>query len=140
MRKLLLFILGSLTLLVVIGVTTMLLMMHFSPLCGEEVVMEKPSPDGHYVAVLMTRNCGATTPYVAHINLRLASKQLRPDFFFGTIADGQIWWSSKYGGDRFCWSGPRRLEIGYPEEKSTLNREPWRDVTIGSDYRNPECH
>jgi hypothetical protein len=139
MRKLLLLILGSVALLVIGGATTILLMLHFSPLCGEEVVMEKPSPDGHYVAVLMSRNCGATTPYVAHINLRLASSPFQSDSH-GVINEGAIWWGSKYGGDRFCWSGPRRLEIGYPWEENNLNREPWRDVTIGSDYRNPECH
>jgi hypothetical protein len=125
---------------VTLVVAVILVLLHYSPLCGEEVIMEKTSPDGRYVAALMRRNCGATTPYVAHINLRRATTQLQPNFFFGTIKGGEIWGSSKYSGDRFCWSGPRRLEIGYPPEDSLSHHEAWLDVTIGEDYRNPQCH
>jgi hypothetical protein len=115
------------------------LLMHFNPLCGEELLVEKPSPDGRYVAALMSRGCGATTPFVAHINLRPADSKLKADFLFGDVHDGQIWVSSNYGGTRFCWSGPRRLEIGYPLEDRKFTHEKWRDVTIGNDYRNPNC-
>jgi hypothetical protein len=54
-------ILGYAVAAVSIAVTVVL---HFNPLCGEETVLEKMSPDGKYVAVLMTRTCGATTSYV----------------------------------------------------------------------------
>src|SRR5690349_17936217 len=109
MRRLLVFTLGLLT----FGIAGSLLL-HFDPLCGEEMVTDKTSPDGRYVATQMTRNCGATTPYVAHINLRLVNSRFRADFFTATIKDGEVWESSKYSGARFCWSGPRQLEIGYP--------------------------
>ena len=101
--------------------------------------MEKASPDGHYVAVLMSRNCGATTRFVAHINLRLANSRFRANLFDGTIKDGEIWGSSKYSGERFCWSGSKRVEIGYPPDDGAKARRTWRDVTIGDDYRNPLC-
>jgi hypothetical protein len=113
--------------------------MHVNPLCGEEMVMEKASPDGHYVARLMTRNCGATTADVAHINIRPANSQFRADFLDGTIKDGEIWGSSKYSGERFCWSGPRRIEIGYPRDDGGHWPKTWRDVTISDDYKNPAC-
>jgi hypothetical protein len=113
--------------------------LHFNPPCGEEMVMEKASPDGRYVATLMSRNCGATTHYVAHINLRLATSRFRANFFDGTITDGEIWGSSKYGVERFCWSGSRRIGIGYPPDDGGHQQKTWRDVTISDDYRNPAC-
>jgi len=134
MRKLLVGVLG-LVLLAIAGS----LLLHFNQLCGEEVQKEITSPDGRYVAVLMSRNCGATTPFVAHINLRRANSQFRPDFFSGTITDGEIWGSSNYSGDRFCWSGSNRLEIGYPRDSASRPPNSWQGVMIGDDYRNPLC-
>jgi len=83
----------------------------------------------------MSRNCGATTPFVAHINLRQASAQLRKDFFNGTINDGVVFISSKYSGERFCWSKKRQLDIGYPDSDGSQTTKTWRDVTIRSDYK-----
>ena len=109
--------------------------LHFNPVCGEEIGVEKTSPDGSYVATLMTRNCGATTPYVAHINLRPATSNFRADFFAGVINEGEVFASSKYSCSRFCWSKPHKLSIGYSE----LNVRNWRDVVIDDDFRNPAC-
>ena len=109
--------------------------LHFNPLCGEEMGIEKTSPDDRYVAASMTRNCGATTPYVAHINLRPVKSKFRADFLFGTINAGQVFTSSKYSGARFCWSKPHKLSIGYPD----LSSRNWHDVTIDDDFRNSEC-
>jgi hypothetical protein len=133
MRKFLVIVLGLATLAVAGS-----WVLHFNPLCGEQTVLEKTSPDGRYVAVLMTRNCGATTPYVAHINLRLANSRFRANFFGGAIQDSEIWSSSKYSGERFCWSSSRRIEVGYPPDDGRQTRT-WLDVTIGDDYRNPLC-
>jgi hypothetical protein len=108
---------------------------HFNPLCGEETVLEKMSPDGRYVAVLMTRNCGATTSYVAHINLRSAASNFRPGFFDGTVKDGEVFTSSKYRGDRFCWSKPHKLSVGYPQV-TTLQ---WREVKVDNSYQELQC-
>ena len=108
---------------------------HFSRLCGEEMVSAKTSPDGQYVAVLMTRNCGATTDDIAHINLRPAGADFRPGFFDGTVTDGEVFTSSKYSGDRFCWSKPHKLSIGYPQV-TTLQ---WRDVKVDNSYQELQC-
>ena len=109
--------------------------LHFSPLCGEDTILEKVSPDGQYVAVLMRRNCGATTSYVAHINLRPTSINFRPGFLDGTVKDGEVFTSSKYSGDRFCWSAPHKLSIGYPQVKTAQ----WRDVEIDDYYQDAQC-
>ena len=109
--------------------------LHFNPVCGEEIGVEKTSPDGRYVATLMTRNCGATTPYVSHINLRPATSNFRADSFDGVINEGEVFTSSKYSGTRFCWSKADKLSIGYSE----LSVRNWRDVVIDDDFRNPAC-
>ena len=109
--------------------------LHFDPLCGEELGVEKTSPDGLYVAQLMIRNCGATTRYVGHINLRSATAQFRRGFLDGVITDGQVFATSDYSGDRFCWSKPHKLSIGYPN----LRLRNWRDISIDDHYRDPQC-
>jgi hypothetical protein len=108
---------------------------HFHPLCGEDTVSEKTSPDRKYVAVLMTRNCGATAAYVAHINLRPVGTNFRSSFFDGTVTDGEVFTSSKYSGDRFCWSKPHKLSVGYPQV-TTLQ---WRDLKIDNSYQQLQC-
>jgi hypothetical protein len=138
MRKLLTSKIGALILAVVvlasIGIS-LALVAHLDPLCGEELIVEKLSPDGQYVATLMSRNCGATTPYVAHINLRQANSELRRGFFNGTVNDGLVFVSSKYSGERFCWSNQRQLDIGYPDSDGSQATKTWRDVTIRSGYK-----
>jgi len=126
----------ALAVLVVVGGGSLLL--RSNPPCGEELMIEKPSPDGRYVASLWRRNCGATTPYVAHINLRLAVSRFRQGFFDGVIADGEVYRTSQYSGERFCWSGLRNLEVGYPESGGSHGVRAWHDVTIGNAFRNPD--
>ena len=130
---------NSASFLVLLGVTVLAIagagFLHFDPLCGERTIVEKMSPDGKYVAVLMERSCGATTPYVRHINLHRRSSKLRSGFFDGTVKDGEVFVSAKYNGEHFCWSGSKKLLIGYPDVSS----RHWRDILIDSDYRNPEC-
>ena len=108
------------------------LFFHFDPLCGEEMATEQTAPDGRYAAAWMIRNCGATTSYVNHVNLRLADSAFHADFFNGTITDGEILSGGKYTGRiRFCWAGARRLNIEYPEpERESLKQRAWRDVEI----------
>lgn len=57
--------------------------------CGEEVVAQHPSPDGEHVAILFVRNCGATTPYVTHVNIADAARELDTDWD-GAIRARQI--------------------------------------------------
>jgi len=109
--------------------------LHFNPICGEEMGLEKTSPDGLYVAQVMIRNCGATAPYVNHINLRPAASTFHPDFWSGAIYEGEVFTTSDYSGNRFCWSKPHSLSIGYPD----LRVRQWRDVSIDGNFRNLEC-
>ena len=128
---------GVVVLACVVITLTIVGFFHFDPICGEEMGIEKTSPDGLYVAQVMVRNCGATTQYVGHINLRPATSKFHSDFWSGAIHQGEVFTSAEYSGrgDRFCWSKPHKLSIGYPEHPL----QNWRDVTIDDDFRNPEC-
>jgi hypothetical protein len=136
MRKVLVITFGVAAFLVVGFV-----IVHFNPLypylpwgCSEQTIMEKTSPDGRYVAVLMRRSCRATWPPTAHINIRLASSAPFPNHFFGgPVGDGEIFGTTTDRGERFCWSSPRRLEIDY---LAGYNQHPggWMDVSTGDDY------
>jgi hypothetical protein len=103
-------------------------------LCSERTIMEKTSSDGRYVAVLMRRNCWSKEPPTAHINVRPASSAPFPNHFLGgPVHDGEIFGTSRYSGERFCWSGPRQVEIDY---LAGYNQHPgrWMDVSTGGDY------
>lgn len=117
---------------IALPVVAVALFFHFDPLCGEELSLEQASPDGRYVAAWMIRNCGATTSYVHNVNLRIGTSALHTDFMDGTITDGEIVTFDKDRGRiRFCWSGPRRLNIEYPDPEPGLRKlNSWRDVQI----------
>lgn len=105
---------------------------HFSPPCGEEVMGEQHSPDGRYVAVSMKRNCGATTRYVEHINLRRADRKFSSSFFSGTINDGEVFTlEDRNGGSvEFEWIG-NVLNIHYPPDERVFKKQTaWNDVEV----------
>lgn len=107
------------------------LILHVYPLCNEDVVFEQTSPDGRYVAATMIRNCGATTQYVSHINVREAREKFRRGFFDGTVKDGEIITVATARVMRFCWLPPKRLNIAYLEpERRLAKRVEWRDLEI----------
>ena len=49
----------------------------FQPLfhCADEVKREVKSPTGAYIATFFERDCGATTDFAAHVNLRPSKAQ-----------------------------------------------------------------
>lgn len=106
--------------------------MHYSPLCGEETAAEVASPDGAYVAATMVRNCGATTSYVDHVNLRAAKATFYPAFFGGTITtDELVALDTKRGHiGKIEWVGPRRLSIDISGVAPDIHTSSWRDVSI----------
>lgn len=121
--------------LLLVGFSIVHLKKSYGPwLCSERTIMEKTSPDGRYVAVLMRRNCWSKEPSTAHINVRLASSDPFPNHFLGRrVQEGEISGTSRDSGERFCWSGPRQLEIDYLKGH-TQHPGRWMDVTTGGDY------
>jgi len=47
--------------------------------CSDEIVSVAPSPDGSKVATVFHRNCGATAPFVTHVNLQPRYAKFNPD-------------------------------------------------------------
>lgn len=97
------------------------------------MVGERQSPDGRYVAALMERNCGATTRYVEHINLRRADRKFSSGFFDGTIKDGEIFTlENRNGGGplEFEWVS-KKLHVHHPADEGVFTKQTvWNDVVV----------
>jgi hypothetical protein len=95
-------------------------------LCGNDVIKESVSPDGKYVASVIERNCGATTPYVQVISLRLSNTKLDPekhdDWVFTIHGQSKI---------ELNWESTRKLNISYSGTgDNPTQRVSWQDVAI----------
>src|ERR1700690_1413447 len=123
----------SLAIALPLGVMFWIAVMHFDPSCGEETKEEQSSPDVRYVAVLMERNCGATTRYVEHITLRRADRKFSSGFLAVTIKDGQIFPLEPRddgGSAEFEWVDGV-LTIHYPADEGVFKKQTtWKDVEI----------
>jgi len=109
-----------------------LAMLHFDPLCGEELANEQMSPDRRYVAASFVRNCGATTDFVTHVNFRPVAAKFSPDFFGGTIDEGEIAGiDHQDGGVIFCCIDTGTLNIEFPlPQREEWAKHKWRDVSV----------
>jgi hypothetical protein len=123
-------------LLIAVGVIALLgaglsLVLHFDRLCGEELMSEQTSPDGRHVAALMIRNCGATTDYASHINVRSNGSSFHRGFFDGTITDGEILTAAGAGPVRYCWLAAKRLNLDIQDRKKVRRTSlVWQDVDV----------
>ena len=115
MTKLKIFILsltGVVVTIVIIlfaGIAYIAKVMHDSPLCGEDVVRISEST-GDYVATSYLRGCGATTGFVAHVNLSKKGEKTEPNYI-GLIEQGKI---LEIEGDPeiiMTWQSPTKLEL-----------------------------
>lgn len=80
--------------------------------CSEKQIGEATSPDGRFIAVLFLRNCGATTPFMQHVNLR-EKKHSRGEFSpdsRGAIEDGQVFLTSA-GALSIAWEDAKTLVV-----------------------------
>jgi hypothetical protein len=100
--------------------------------CGEQTVWEETSPDGRYVAVWLRRNCGSSTSYADHINLRLAKDKFK-ESFNGTIKADEVFTldTTRNRLVRFGWADSRTLKIEYQGRIIDLpHKNSWNDVQI----------
>ncbi|MGH8454337.1 MAG: DUF5412 family protein [Nevskiales bacterium] len=86
-------------------------------LCGEELISESVSPDGKYVAAVYIRNCGATTGYVTHVNVRRHDEEFSADSS-GVIRQGGVFLVKGSEKTKIEWR-IGELEILYGGEKVT---------------------
>jgi len=98
-------------------------------LCAEELVAESVSPQKETVAKAFIRNCGATTGFLTHVNLRSGWDYFNPTWV-GTIRQGQVFALSCKKDVTLAWLDDSTLEIGYVrcselEEADEKRRQPW---------------
>jgi hypothetical protein len=106
-------------------------------MCGEENIGEAYSPDRSYLARAYVRDCGATTGFVTHVNLRPWWRWFNTTFE-GTITDGQVFGNSCWSKVNFVWKDNSHLEIQYQKcfgrtnnvEPPWMQESSWKGVNI----------
>ena len=114
-------------------------------ICSEEVTFEAYSPDESYLARVYVRNCGATTGYLTHVNLRSRWIYFNTRWF-GTIVQGQVFANACGSKTTLLWRDNSNLEIDYvscrvPEEEKDpafMKAETWGLIDIAYLERPPE--
>lgn len=98
-------------------------------LCSNELIEDVASPDGKHIASMFERNCGATTPYVRIVSLRLSDAKFAPD-------DDSDWVFTIHGQSvvKMLWVADDKLKVSYSAtgDKPTRRRK-WEGVTIDYD-------
>ena len=99
-------------------------------LCGEEIKHEVKSPNGKYVATVFERNCGATTPYITHLNLRESGEDFKPNSN-GVIVQGEVYTVKGQSEIKVTWSTELSILIETIGGQEVLGKEKtWNEVTI----------
>lgn len=96
--------------------------------CGEEIEKEISSPDGKYTATLFERNCGATTSFIPHINLRESNKKFKEDNL-NRVEEGYIKTPGTIENLTINWENNKTLKIKCPTCDSFKSAN-WNDVNI----------
>ncbi len=99
--------------------------------CSEENIANITSPDGKYVAALFIRNCGATTPFVYHVNLRASSEKFTANLS-GTIYDGEVF-DINNRKVNLVWKDAQTLFIeckDCPANEPIILENSWKDINI----------
>ena len=100
--------------------------------CSESDAGRAASPGKAYVATVFVRNCGATTGYVTHVNLRGAADAFVPDAH-GVIRGGEV--VAMDGNPRVAlnWAGDADLEVEVfsRDQRSPINNSGlWNSVHV----------
>jgi hypothetical protein len=77
--------------------------------CSESVNAQFTSPRGQFTATVYTRNCGATTDYVTHVNLHSNFESPKSD------PDGVI-----RGGELFLEPGEKKIRGDWRDESNLI--------------------
>ncbi len=98
--------------------------------CSHSILSEATSPDGHYVATVFERNCGAVAPYTRVVSIRHQGSR-----FDGEDDRAWVFVMKDQPTIQIHWSGHRQLSAateGYsrtPREQR-LKTALWEDVEI----------
>ncbi len=120
-------------LLVMVSVFTMIYL-HVHPACSDETVSESISPTRQFVATIMQRRCGEESPFVTHVNIRLADHEIRYGFFSGKAEQGEIF-SIEQGAQppqlAVVWDGLSELTVRCRNcGKAIRQQQKWNHVLV----------
>jgi hypothetical protein len=110
--------------------------LHTRPRCSDRVVAESTDPTNHWTAAIMERRCGAEAPFLTHVNLRPAGKDLSTGFFSGSATEGEVFLveeDADGAGITLRWTSSAALSIQCPHCSAPLVRkheERWGEVVI----------
>jgi hypothetical protein len=102
--------------------------------CGEDLVASAPSPDRKHVAAVFVRNCGATTSFATHVNLRASSHSFAATPH-GTITEGEVFVREGEEPVKLVWKSATHLIIECPLTEVFQQEGSWRGIAIS--YRPP---
>lgn len=112
--------LGSVAFLIVMLImlaALSLFYLHTHPRCSEQVLSQAPSPDGRWLATVMSRRCGDEAPFFVHINMRAAGSPLRLGYFSGRAEEGEIFVEELESFDdipALQWTSPQSVAVHCP--------------------------
>jgi hypothetical protein len=99
--------------------------------CEEKTLEVVTSPNGDYVAHIYRRNCGATSGFVYHVNIRKKGSWFSSDHR-GVIEEGQVFLSD-VGKINISWKDNKTMLIqcdACARERWPITKDSWNDVTI----------
>jgi len=134
------FVYGSM-MLVMFAVLTVVYL-HTRPRCSDRVVVESTDLSAQWAATVMERRCGVEAPFLTHVNLRPAGKDLNTGFFSGLASEGEFFLieqDAAGAGITLQWTSPTRLSIRCPHCNAAFLRkrdERWGNVVI--EYNLPQ--
>ena len=95
-------------------------------LCGNNLIREVTSPDRRYIASIFERNCGATTPYIRVVSLRLTDEKFAPE-----KNDDWVFTIRGQSGVKVLWVSDGELKITYSGTgDQPTQRRKWKDVRV----------
>jgi hypothetical protein len=99
--------------------------------CIESVESKFPSPGNKIIAVVYTRNCGATTDFVTHVNLHTAGDAIIPDPD-GVIHEGEVFLEVGQKNIGVQWTSEHDLALTAPgkSDLTTPDSLSWGDVSV----------
>jgi hypothetical protein len=98
------------------------------PGCSNDVLSERVSPDGKYLATVFERNCGATTPYYRVVSLRRHGKR-----FDGNDEKAWVFEVKNQPAVALAWESQQQLNIVYsPGGDIRMDLARWENVQIST--------
>jgi hypothetical protein len=106
---------------------------HTHPRCSDELLSERASPDGRWIAAVLLRRCGEESPFFVHANLRAKGSGISFGFFSGRVEAGEVFIAEQDSPEsipQIKWLSSNELHIQCPTCRSPHKEERWRAVTV----------